>query len=390
MKPSFFSQPNFFLKKKGSVHLLTYVECTCPWFKVTSRFSSVSLRESISRPSMPGVAVDSPRRLGNLLLLRVRPRSSSTGSSSIDSFLANAPVMFSADEEDCEIERKLEGAVFVQGAGDARANGVYLRHGKQNNAARWRHRERPWLCILRDGANWWIGNERAATEDLYWCDASGPEREWRVCPCDDTTHKHFRGSAPAPKLSLCAGNSKTDDFDDEPVLAQAAYAEDDRTLRREDDEDCPICLGQFEEATKTPCGHMACARCLCRARRAMRTRDADMRCPLCRAPFILAGALHVPSGRPLFEALPKLEADVDFLVASLLSSSSSASPRSLLSSRSGSSTIGSPSQRPPRIVQAWHAFTGMGRSRSTASAGRPPASYQHPVDIDSIAFRRAL
>lgn len=329
-------------------------------------------------------------------MLRVRSRSSAL--SSEDSNYANAPVVFSSDEngEDGEVERRLESAVLVQGAGDARANGVYLRHGKQNNAARWRHRERPWLCILRDGGNWWIGNERAATEDLYWCDASGPDREWRVCPCDDTAHKHFKGSAPPPKLSLCAKRDSKAELDDERQLRQSpttlvfatqAYAAD----VVHDDEDCPICLSAFEDATRTPCGHLACARCLTRARRAMRSRDADMRCPLCRAPFTLAGALHVQSGRPIFEALPKLEADVELQQAASSSSSSSASsPRSFFASRSGlSSASGSPQQRPPRIMQAWHSFAGRGRWRSSTAAARPTESFQ-TIDIESFTMRRAL
>ena len=93
-----------------------------------------------------------------------------------------------------------DGEILVAGAGDARANGVYARCGTQNDAPRWRHVDRSWLCILRDGSSWWIGDERAAREDLYWMDAAAPGA-WNVCPCDDRTHRHFKGSAPAPALS---------------------------------------------------------------------------------------------------------------------------------------------------------------------------------------------
>ena len=67
-----------------------------------------------------------------------------------------------------------DGEILVAGAGDARANGVYARCGTQNDAPRWRHVDRSWLCILRDGSSWWIGDERAAREDLYWMDAAAP------------------------------------------------------------------------------------------------------------------------------------------------------------------------------------------------------------------------
>jgi len=57
--------------------------------------------------------------------------------------------------------------ILVARAGDARANGLYLRDGAQNGAPRWRHADRAWLCILRDGTSWWIGAEKAAREDLH-------------------------------------------------------------------------------------------------------------------------------------------------------------------------------------------------------------------------------
>lgn len=225
--------------------------------------------------------LESPRRV-NLLVLRVR---SSRVTS--DDVLLRAPLAVDGDEQ-------LERAIVVTGAGDARANGSYQRCGKQNNAARWRHVDRNWLCILRDGSNWWIGAERAAVEDLYWCDATVDSVEWKVCPCDDTAHRHFKGSAPAPRL---------------------AWAEETNTLMSEcvfDSDECPICLSGMDDATRMPCGHVACACCLARSKHAARARDSQLRCPLCRAPFTLAGALHVPTSKPLLEAMPRLEADTVF------------------------------------------------------------------------------
>lgn len=112
--------------------------------------------------------------------------------------------------------------------------------------------ERTWLCILRDGSSWWIGNEKAAREDLYWCDATlpGQEREepalrtkkgWRVCACDDRTHKHFRGCEPTPELSWVDPRAPAP-----KPPAPATY----------DTEECPICLcAPGDEAARMPCGH---------------------------------------------------------------------------------------------------------------------------------------
>ncbi|KAJ8605612.1 hypothetical protein CTAYLR_000077 [Chrysophaeum taylorii] len=287
--------------------------------------------------------IESPRRM-NIFVLRVRGKASES--------LASAPLPLDEDEED--VEKRLEQPILVSGAGDARANGVYVRTGKQNNAARWRHAERSWLCILRDGSNWWIGNERAAVEDLYWCDATSEAREWRVCPCDDATHRHFRGSAPAPRLSW---NVEKADF----VCAPCSKLQ----------EECPICLSSLEDAALTPCGHVACAQCFARARCALRTRDVDaeMRCPLCRAPFALAGALHVDSNKPLLEALPKLETDADRAFAlsrsNSVSSTSSSRPSSSPQSAQNNNNRG-------RLLQLWHALTTPRRARSATTAGNSP------------------
>ena len=78
-------------------------------------------------------------------------------------------------------------------------------------------------------------------------------------------------------------------------------------------EECPICLCEPEgDAARMPCGHVACALCLSRAK-AMSPRyvvsEDCARCPLCRAPFALAGATHLASKMPLLEALPNLVKD---------------------------------------------------------------------------------
>ena len=177
-----------------------------------------------------------------------------------------------------------DGEILVAGAGDARANGVYARCGTQNDAPRWRHVDRSWLCILRDGSSWWIGDERAAREDLYWMDAAAPGA-WNVCPCDDRTHRHFKGSAPAPALSWHDPRAPT------PACGRPVFAT----------EECPVCLAPPVAAARAPCGHVACALCLARARarvdrrgrrlhpvpalsRAVRTRGGDAPCDEPAAP----------------------------------------------------------------------------------------------------------
>jgi hypothetical protein len=159
-------------------------------------------------------------------------------------------------------------------------------------------------------AGWWIGAEKAAREDLYWCDAvkaappreeqaaAGGLRSWRVCSCDDRAHRHFRGSAPIPALSWRDAAAAPPEA--EPLGHYAA-------------EECPICLCEPEgDAARMPCGHVACALCLSRAK-AMSPRyvvsDDCARCPLCRAPFALAGATHLATKQPLLEALPNLVKD---------------------------------------------------------------------------------
>ena len=187
-----------------------------------------------------------------------------------------------------------DGEILVAGAGDARANGVYARCGTQNDAPRWRHVDRSWLCILRDGSSWWIGDERAAREDLYWMDAAAPGA-WNVCPCDDRTHRHFKGSAPAPALSWHDPRAPT------PACGRPVFAT----------EECPVCLAPPVAAARAPCGHVACALCLARARAHASTGGVDgcIRCPLCRAPFALEGATHLATNRPLLEALPAVARD---------------------------------------------------------------------------------
>ena len=128
-----------------------------------------------------------------------------------------------------------DGEILVAGAGDARANGVYARCGTQNDAPRWRHVDRSWLCILRDGSSWWIGDERAAREDLYWMDAAAPGA-WNVCPCDDRTHRHFKGSAPAPALSWHDPRAPT------PACGRPVFAT----------EECPVCLAPPVAAARAP------------------------------------------------------------------------------------------------------------------------------------------
>lgn len=186
--------------------------------------------------------------------------------------------------------------IRVDGAGDARANGVYALCGAQDSSPRWRHVNRSWLCILRDGSNWWIGDETAAREDLYWMDAAAPG-PWNVCPCDDRSHRHFKGSAPAPALSWHDPRAPA------PACDRRIFAT----------EKCPVCLAPPVEAARAPCGHVACALCLARARAhaSPPTGGADgcVWCPLCRAPFALEGATHLATNRPLLEALPVVARD---------------------------------------------------------------------------------
>ncbi|KAH8057017.1 voltage-gated potassium channel [Aureococcus anophagefferens] len=117
---------------------------------------------------------------------------------------------------------------------------------------------------MRELEGWWIGAEKAAREDLYWCDAvkaappreeqaaAGGLRSWRVCSCDDRAHRHFRGSAPIPALSWRDAAAAPPEA--EPLGHYAA-------------EECPICLCEPEgDAARMPCGHVACALCLSRAK----------------------------------------------------------------------------------------------------------------------------
>lgn len=145
--------------------------------------------------------------------------------------------------------------IRVDGAGDARANVVYALCGAQNSSPLWRHVDRSWLCILRDGSNWWIGDETAAREDLYWMDAAAPGA-WNVCPCDDRSHRHFKGSAPAPTLSWHDPRAPA------PACDRRIFAT----------EECPVCLAPPVEAARAPCCHVACALCLARARARTRRR----------------------------------------------------------------------------------------------------------------------
>ena len=48
--------------------------------------------------------------------------------------------------DDSSVEELKIYNLEVRGAGDARANGLYVRDGTQNGAARWRHSTREWLC----------------------------------------------------------------------------------------------------------------------------------------------------------------------------------------------------------------------------------------------------
>ena len=269
----------------------------------------------------------SPRRLNLFVQLRVRSRQDD---------LALAPLRLNGTDH----EKLLARNIKVDGAGDARANGVYARDGRQNNAARWRHVERPWLCILRDGSNWWIGCERAAVEDLYWRDATKDDSEWRVCPCDDSTHRHFRGSGPPPIVTW----EEDDDEDEEEgphhlVTTKSFPVKKKRAPVTFQSDECPICLCALDDdgAARAPCGHLACAQCFARARQAASrgSRDADreLRCPLCRAPFILAAALHVASKKPLLEALPALDNESRERLLSRQSSGLSNTERSTSSDR---------------------------------------------------------
>ncbi|KAJ1444919.1 hypothetical protein M885DRAFT_551542 [Pelagophyceae sp. CCMP2097] len=204
--------------------------------------------------------------------------------------------------DSCDGEGGVDRSLRVSRAGDARANGIYVRCGKQNGAARWRHSEREWLCILRDGASWWIGNERAAREDLYWRSATLGGDGWRVCWCDDRGHRHFRGSAPVPELSWM-----DDSFEDDAQSPQSAGVAKAHAAKFNSDE-CPVCLCDIkEDAVQAPCGHVACGGCLARCGVANDAfPEGCSKCPLCRAPFALAGCTHLASGRPALEACPGL------------------------------------------------------------------------------------
>jgi len=142
--------------------------------------------------------------------------------------------------------------------------------------------------VLRDGSSWWIGAEKAAREDLYWRDAAADDA-WKVCGCDDRTHRHFRGSEPVPTLNWrdpAAGPPAPEEL---PCFAA---------------DECPVCLSEPAEATRAPCGHVACALCLARAKAHAAQHGGCVKCPMCRAPFALEGATHLGTRLPLLEALP--------------------------------------------------------------------------------------
>lgn len=168
--------------------------------------------------------------------------------------------------------------IRVDGAGDARANVVYALCGAQNSSPLWRHVDRSWLCILRDGSNWWIGDETAAREDLYWMDAAAPGA-WNVCPCDDRSHRHFKGSAPAPTLSWHDPRAPA------PACDRRIFAT----------EECPVCLAPPVEAARAPCCHVACALCLARARARARVA-ADRRCRRLRLVSALSRTIRARGG----------------------------------------------------------------------------------------------
>eukprot|EP00633_Aureoumbra_lagunensis_P000467 CAMPEP_0197288356 /NCGR_PEP_ID=MMETSP0890-20130614/5393_1 /TAXON_ID=44058 ORGANISM="Aureoumbra lagunensis, Strain CCMP1510" /NCGR_SAMPLE_ID=MMETSP0890 /ASSEMBLY_ACC=CAM_ASM_000533 /LENGTH=408 /DNA_ID=CAMNT_0042759013 /DNA_START=70 /DNA_END=1296 /DNA_ORIENTATION=+ len=312
-------------------------------------------------------------------------------------------------------EVTIENHIVVDSAGDARANGVYIRSGKQNNAPRWRHSERNWLCILRDGSNWWIGCERAAIEDLYWRDATKPNSYWRVCPCDDNTHRHFRGSGPAPSLYWICDNehsqrdqeenqnkytvwtttfsaTTTTNKSDSTSLpldenqAPTKIIRSNKILRSPpsfESDVCPICLSDLDEcAARTPCGHFACAECLARTRRMTRTNInqrtepfREMRCPLCRAPFILAAASHVNTGKPLLEAFPALDTgDRESKLRAGTATSTSSSNLLEAAGEFVNASSSSISTASSRLAGLWFLLSSRTRSSSAAQQQEPTPS----------------
>ena len=105
-------------------------------------------------------------------------------------------------------------------------------------------------------------------------DAAAPGA-WNVCPCDDRTHRHFKGSAPAPALSWHDPRAPTPPACGRPVFAT---------------EECPVCLAPPVAAARAlrPRGVRAVPRARARTRVDRRV-DGCIRCPLCRAPFALEG-----------------------------------------------------------------------------------------------------
>lgn len=68
-----------------------------------------------------------------------------------------------------------------------------------------------------------------------------------------------------------------------------------------DNKDCAVCLGDFTQPCRTPCGHEFCATCLRSTLKSQRPWNRGV-CPLCRAAISLYNTSDLASGSPLEKA----------------------------------------------------------------------------------------